>query len=146
VTLPAPLSELPLLARAGTLLALLPPDVDTLAEHGPDAGIVKLSERRSRLELIAFPRGSSSARFDADGRLRSTEDDGGWSLRISARRTRRFALQASLGTLRQPFAPRAVLVSGRRLPRSAWSYDARSRVLRAGFRARRATLRVLPAG
>ena len=31
VTVPAPLDELPLLARAGTLLSLLPADVDTLA-------------------------------------------------------------------------------------------------------------------
>ena len=34
VTIPAPLDELPLLARAGTLLPLLPPDVDTLAAYG----------------------------------------------------------------------------------------------------------------
>ena len=34
VTVPAPLTELPLLVRAGAVLALLPPKVDTLAEYG----------------------------------------------------------------------------------------------------------------
>ncbi len=54
-TLPAPLGELPLLARAGSVLPLLPADVDTLAPYG--RGLVHLRDRRGRLNLLAFPRG-----------------------------------------------------------------------------------------
>ena len=42
-TVPAPLDELPLLARAGTLLSLLTPDVDTLAAYGGTAPVVSLA-------------------------------------------------------------------------------------------------------
>ena len=161
VELPAPLSELPLLARAGTLLPLLPPDVDTLAGYGRRArGVVSLAERRRRLELVAFPRGRSSARFGTHGRLQSREGRGqprtqegrgrprtragrgAWTLRVTSRRRLRVRLQASLRTLRRPFAPAAVSVNGRPLARGAWSYDRRTGVLRARFEARRATLRV----
>ena len=62
VSLPAPLDELPLLARAGTLLPLLSPDVDTLAAYGDRAPAVSLHERQGERVLLAFPRGRSSAR------------------------------------------------------------------------------------
>ena len=42
--MPAPLDELPLLARAGTLLALLPSDVDTLADYGDRSAAKSLNE------------------------------------------------------------------------------------------------------
>ena len=58
ITVPAPLDELPLLARAGTLLALLPPDVDTLADYGDRSAATSLAEAAGRRVLIAFPRGS----------------------------------------------------------------------------------------
>ena len=45
VTLPAPLDELPLLARAGTVLPLLPAGVDTLSDY-PDGSTTSLDERR----------------------------------------------------------------------------------------------------
>ena len=59
LSLPAPLDELPLLARAGTLLPLLTPDVDTLAAYGDRAPAVSLRERADRRVLLAFPRGRS---------------------------------------------------------------------------------------
>jgi alpha-glucosidase (family GH31 glycosyl hydrolase) len=143
VRLPAPLAELPLLARAGTLLPLLPPDVDTLADYGSTAPrLVNLRDRRHRLELLAFPRGKSHARFDRGGRLHSIEGKPGWTLRVSGGGRRRIRLQASLATLRRPFVPGAVLVGGRPLRRSAWAYDRRTRVLTAAFAGPRATLRV----
>src|SRR5215208_7863583 len=52
VTVPAPLDELPLLARAGTILPLLPADVDTLAPYG-GKDVVKLADRYDRLRLLA---------------------------------------------------------------------------------------------
>jgi alpha-glucosidase (family GH31 glycosyl hydrolase) len=144
VTVPAPLDELPLLARAGALLPLLPPDVDTLAPvaaGSPDRRpIVGLDDRRDRLEVLALPRGRSSARFDADGRLRSLEGHGRWRLALAASRVRSVRLQASLRSLRRPFRARSVELGGRRLPRGAWRFDARTGVLRARFRARRTVL------
>ena len=136
-TVPAPADELPLLARAGTLLPLLPPDVDTLADYGP-AGtwLVKLRDRRDRLVVLALPRGRSSAAFGTDGTLRSREGAGTWTLELRAPRAQAIALQASLATLRSPFTPRVVRVNGRTLPRSAWRFDRARGVLRLSARGR----------
>jgi sulfoquinovosidase len=142
ITLPAPLDELPLLARAGTLLPLLSPDVDTLAGYGNRGVTVGLRERRNRLVLLAFPRGRSSAGFGADGRLRSREGAGRWTLRLRARRPRAVRLEAALATLRRPFTPRSVRLNGRELERSAWRWSPRERVLRVRFRAERGVLSV----
>ena len=136
VTVPAPLGELPLLARAGTLLSLLPPDVDTLASYGDAAPAVSLAERAGERVLLAFPRGRSAARLEHGGGLRSREESGRWKLGIRAERRTRWALQASLGTLRRPFTPCSLRLDGRRLPASAWSHNAATRVLRARFTTR----------
>jgi alpha-glucosidase (family GH31 glycosyl hydrolase) len=139
--LPAPLGQVPLLLRAGAVLPLLPADVDTLAPYParPGRGVVRLADRRDRLVLLAFPRGDSVSRADGDVRLRSRERARRWTLAISARRARRFTIHAAFGTLHRPFAPRAVLRDGRRVP---FAYDRRSRVLRVALRTRRATLEV----
>ena len=139
-TVPAPLDELPMLVRAGAILPMLPPDVDTLAGVGRAPGLVHLRERRSRRALYAFPRGRSHAALGG-GRAVSREGDGRWTLRLRGP-GRRYKLQASLGTLRRPLRPCAVTLAGEPLSRRAWSYDAERRVLRARFRARRATLAV----
>lgn len=135
VTLPAPLEQIPLLARAGTLLPLSARDVDTLAGTAK-RGVVDASERRDRLELLAWPRGKSKARFGGRGRLASRERRGSWELRIEAPRATRIRLQASLGTLRRGLRPCAVEVGGRPLSDSRWSYDAKRKVLDARLRAR----------
>ena len=137
-TVPGPLDELPLLARAGTILPLLAPDVDTLAPYG-GSDVVKLSDRDHRLRLLAFPRGRSTARVGRQ-KIVSTEGKGRWTLRIDAGARRRYDLQASLATLRRPRHVCRVMVHGKRLKRGAWSYDARRRVLRARFTARKARL------
>ena len=140
VSLPAPLAELPLLARAGTLLPLLPPDVDTLAGYGDRAPAVSLREREGSRVLLAFPRGRSSARLEDGGRLSSAETGTGWRLSVSSRRSRRWAIQASLATLRRPFVPCRVSARSGRL--RGWRYDARTGVLRATLSGRRAELAV----
>jgi sulfoquinovosidase len=140
VRLPAPLAELPLLARAGTLLPLLPPDIDTLASYGDRAQAVSLRERGRRRVLLAFPRGRSSARLEDGGVLRSRESSGEWRLSIRSRRTRRWEIEASLATLRRPFRPCAVEVTGGRLVRSR--YGRGRRVLAAVVATRRGTLTV----
>jgi alpha-glucosidase (family GH31 glycosyl hydrolase) len=138
VELPAPLGELPLLARAGTLLALLPPDVDTLARYGERAAAVSLGERQGRRVLLAFPRGRSSARLEDGGTLRSRERPGAWSLTIRSAKRRRWTIETSLAALEHPLTPCAVHARGGRL--SGWRFDERTRVLRATFTARRGTL------
>ncbi len=143
VSLPAPLGELPLLARAGSLLALLSPDVDTLAGYGDRAAPVSLREREGRRVLLAFPRGRSAAALEDGGGLGSRElDDGsGWRLSVNGARSRRWQIQASLGALKRPFRPCRVSAAGdARL--GSWRYDARTRVLRATLRVRRGALSV----
>jgi alpha-glucosidase (family GH31 glycosyl hydrolase) len=133
-TLPAPLEELPLLARAGTILPLLPPDVDTLADYGASEGLVKLSDRDDQLELLAFPRGDTSASFYDEERLVSRESANRWTLEVRGSTERDYRLQASLATLRGELTPCAVTLDGRPLSADDWSYDSDDEVLTAGFR------------
>jgi hypothetical protein len=147
VTLPAPIDELPLLARAGTMLALLPPDVQTLAPYG--RGMVHLADRAGAMQVLAWPRGASRARVGAAREwLYSREGAGRWTLYVRGRRTRSYSLQASLATLRHPFRPCSVLAGTRPLRRAAWRYDRRTRVLRVRFRVRvgRVVVRRCPPG
>jgi alpha-glucosidase len=137
VTLPAPLAELPLLVRAGALLPLLSPDVQTLSDYG-GAGVVRLRDREDRLAILAWPRDATSAEVGTGGRLVSREGRRRWTL--SAPAGRHVDLQASLGALRRPFTPCRLRVGRRTLSRRAWTYDPTARVLRARYRARRAAL------
>ena len=141
-TLPAPLDELPLLVRAGAVLPLLPADVDTLAPYGGDGGVVNLEDRRDRLDLLAFPRGSTKSRYERKGTIRSIERDGEWVLDFDGPGNRRFRLQAGMSALRAPFAPRRVELDGRRLDPGKWSYDRRTGVLEAAFSGRSGRLAV----
>jgi alpha-glucosidase (family GH31 glycosyl hydrolase) len=141
-TIPAPLDELPLLVRAGAVLPLLPPDVDTLAPYGGGEGLVRLRDRAGELRLLAFPRGRSTSRFYDDGRIASIERRGRWTLRIRGNRSRSYDLQAALGTLKHRLRPCRVFVDGRRLPGSRWDYRRDSGVLTAAFSGARAKLAV----
>ncbi len=144
-TLPAPLEELPLLVRAGAVLAMLPPDVDTLADYGAGTpGLVRLADRQRLLHLLAFPGGESEGRFGEKGRYRSVEEPGKWTLTLRGeRRAAAVTLQASMRTLETPFEPCSVLVNGRPLPGSAWSFDPGSGVLRAQIEGRSVRLEAL---
>jgi alpha-glucosidase (family GH31 glycosyl hydrolase) len=144
VTVPAPVEELPLLVRAGAVLPLLPADVDTLAEHGTDPAIVHRRDRADAMTLLAFPRGRSRAAIGAGEGVRSAERRGAWELRVRGARTRTYRLEAALATLRAPFAPCAVRLDGRALPRGAWSYDPGRAVLVASFRTRAGTFAAEP--
>ena len=137
-TIPAPLDELPLLARAGAVIPLLPPKVDTLAnDYGKGVrGLDTLAEARRNRRLLAFPRGDTKARFDGAETLRSDESEGGWMLRIDGDRRRTYRLQASLGTLKDPFDPCAVMRGGHELAARKWSYDRATEVLKASITGR----------
>ena len=143
-TCPRRSEQLPLLARAGSVLPLLPADVDTLAPYGRD--LVRLRDRRRHLSLLAFPRGRWSGGMFEGERLRSRETRGGWRLHVSGERRRRYRLEAALGALRHRFVPAQVMLDGRQLPRRAWSFSPRREILRVRFSARRATLVVRAAG
>jgi hypothetical protein len=142
VTVPAPPDELPLLVRAGAVLPLLPPDVDTLAPYGDPAGdLVRLDDRADALAVVAFPRDTSEARLLAGReRLTSTERPGSWELAVKGARPRTYALQASLATLRAALVPCAVEWRGQPLSAEAWTYDAGTAVLRAQFAGRKGRL------
>jgi alpha-glucosidase (family GH31 glycosyl hydrolase) len=142
VVVPAPHEELPLLVRAGAVLPLLPPDVDTLADYGTGADLVHLRDRRDVLHLLAFPRGRSDRRFGRHGRLRSIEGDGRWDLVVRGDDVRRFELQASLTTLTTPFTPCAVRWRGRALGADRWHHDPATGVLRASLAGARGRLSV----
>ncbi|MBA2505921.1 MAG: glycoside hydrolase family 31 protein [Thermoleophilaceae bacterium] len=144
VTAEAPLGELPLFARAGTVLPLLPAEVDTLADDiGSRKGLTKLKDVRSTLGLLAFPRGTSSATLPDGERIKSIEKPRGrgWALRIAGKRSRIWFLEASTATLRKTFRPRCVKLGRRVVPKRKWSYDAGKRELHVRFRAKSATLR-----
>ena len=147
-TLPAPLDELPLLVRAGTVLPLLDPGVQTLTRYGGD-DVVNLADRADRMRLLAWPRGwRRVALGPADGdELISAEARRGWIVKLRGARTRTYELEADLGTMaRGAFRPCRVLGGrgGRTpLPRSAWSYDAVTEVLTLRVRARTARVQVL---
>jgi len=132
-----------LFARAGTILPLLPAGVETLSGYG-DTDHVSLADGRGRLHVITFPRGSSTARFGRRGRLGSSERGAGRRLRIDSPRRIRVDLEASLSTLKAPFAPRVVRIDGRRLGADAWSYDPASRVLRVDGSIRSGVISALP--
>ncbi len=143
-TVPAPLDELPLFIRAGAVLAMLPPDVDTLADYGEGApGLVRLTDRARALDLLAFPRGTSEGRFGRRGRYRSVDQRGKWTLTVRAERRSTVTLQASLRTLATPLHFCTVVVNGRDLPGDAWSFDPRTGVLRATFEGRNIRLEVV---
>jgi hypothetical protein len=129
---PAPLDEIPLFVRAGAVLALLPPDVDTLAEFGAGApGLVRAVDRADELRLLVFPRGESTGRFLERGRYRSVEGSGRWELAGRAERPTTWTIEASLATLESPFTPCGVRLNGRRLADGDWSFEPATRVLRA---------------
>jgi alpha-glucosidase (family GH31 glycosyl hydrolase) len=141
VTVPAPLAELPLLVRAGAVLPLLPPGVDTLASFGRrDPELVTLAERRRSLRLLAFPRARSAARIYRDERLTSVESGERWRLKIDGRIRRAYALEASFAAMRHPFVPCRVTLDGRELSPRRWSFDPRAELLEARFRGRRPEL------
>jgi alpha-glucosidase (family GH31 glycosyl hydrolase) len=140
ISVPAPLDELPLFARAGAILPLLAPDVDTLTSYGRSPGMIHLGDRAGRMRLLAFPRGGSQAAIGPGESASSREGAGGWTFEVRGASERRYALQASLATLERPFIPCALQLGSRRLPARRWTYDRAARVLRASFTLRSGTL------
>jgi hypothetical protein len=149
-TVSADADELPLMVRAGALLPLLPADVDTLADRyaggraasrgSGKGGQVSLSDRKRRLEVLAFPRGRSASQAYGNAKLISRERGRKWRLEVKGKQRRGYKIDASLATLRNPFTPECVTVKGKPLSGKAWSYSKRERLVRIKLRARRAAI------
>ena len=121
--------------RAGALLPLLPADVDTLTGYG-GCRPVHLPTAPGGCGCSRCRAGPARRAYYDSGRIRSRESGVGWVLRIDGGPARSFELQASMRTLRKPFAPCAVAIGGRRLAGGAWSYDRADGVLTATVRGR----------
>ncbi len=139
VTVPAPLTELPLLVRAGAVLPLLPANVDTLTDY-PSDSTTSLADSQDSLSLLAFPRGKSSARMFAGEQLRSRERGKGWVLKVKGDRPRTYRLQASLKTLQNKFRPCGVSLDGKPLRNGAWDYERKQGRVNAKFTGRKLRL------
>ncbi len=142
-SVPAPLSELPLMVRAGATIALLPSTVDTLAAYGAGE-TVRLDEAARRLHLIAFPRGRHTSSFGEEGLLVSKVRRGRWTLGIQGAARHKIELEASLTTAGKRLRACQVRVGGRALKEKKWSV--RKGVLRARFRAPKRSTRVAVIG
>jgi hypothetical protein len=94
VSVRAPVDELPLFVRAGAILPLLTPDVDTLAPRR--GGGVRLADRAGRLRLLAFPRGRSEARIYDSEEARSRLTAHEWTLTLTQTHKRRVQVEAVL--------------------------------------------------
>jgi sulfoquinovosidase len=141
VTLPAPRAELPLLARAGALLPLLPADVETLTGYG--SGLVHLGDRAGRLVLLGWPgTGVSRAKLDTGESISLRERGRRLDLRVHGRRTRRLAFQLSLTALPRAMRPCSVHARGGRV--SDWRFDRATKVLRMNVRVRSGVAVVAP--
>ena len=132
-TLPARLGEPPLLFRVGAVIPLLDPAIRTLADYGHPQ-VTRLADRERRTTLLAVPRGTTLRRLGPYGSARSIERRGRWILRVRSKRRQSISVEASLLALRRPFTPKEVLVNGKRLPRSRWSFSKETGVLRLTVR------------
>lgn len=145
VELAAPVEELPLLIRAGAVIPMLAPDVDTLTNYADsDPELVTLRDRRRELHLLAFPRGSYRSGIGDRGTLRSRETARGWLLQLRGKPHTRYKLRAALSAMRRPLRPCEVSLDGEPLAPRAWDY--RRSVLAVRFRASRRSARLRVSG
>jgi len=111
--------------------------VDTLADYGAGTpGNVRLADRRNQLRLLAFPRGRTTTPLADGGRIDSIERRNRWTLAVNGKRKTAYSLEASMSTLEGRLRPCRVLLNGRPLKKSAWSYDKRRRALSVQFKLR----------
>jgi len=73
VTVPAPLGQPPLFARAGGLVPMLPAGIDTLVEASAP-GVVTLASRAGEMQARAWAMGPSSVVLDDASRIDVTDD------------------------------------------------------------------------
>lgn len=129
---PAAVDQVPLFAAAGSVISLLPADVDTLADQYADGTLVAASERSDRRHLFAFPSGTTRSTIEPGEVATSRVQTGrSWSLSVrGAPHGRIYEVEASFAALGR-FTPCSVAVGGRRVPRSAWTWNPTTKVFTA---------------
>jgi alpha-glucosidase (family GH31 glycosyl hydrolase) len=143
----APDDEIPVLVRAGSVIALLPSDTDTLADYGPGAPtVVRASDRESERTLLAWPLGPSQFAIGEDQSGSCDATDNGWRLIIGDGETRRYTLFADLRVLVENKSLATVMIDGRDISRTGWSYDASTRVLKVEFESSGGVLEIVTNG
>jgi hypothetical protein len=100
VTLDAPQEEIPLLVRAGALIPMLDPAVDTLTGYGE--GVVHLADRARRITIVGWPSGTSRTEIGAGETVTVKESRGRLVVNVRARRRYRLNLWLSTDLLRRP--------------------------------------------
>ena len=121
----APLEEIPLFVRSGSVIPLLPADVETLADYGDD-DVVRLADRPDERTLLAFPDGDWSGPLGPGETMTATATPDEWTLTLDAATARTYTIEASLVGLGDDFVPCSVTVDG---SESDFTFDATTRVL-----------------
>jgi hypothetical protein len=119
VTVDAPQDEIPLFARAGTLLPMLDPAIETLTGYGEH--VVKLNDRARRITIVGWPSGSSKTEIGPGESVAVRESRRRLIVRVHARRRYRLNLWLSTDLLRRPCKRsrvRHLLVRARRIQRT----------------------------
>ncbi|HYZ28991.1 MAG TPA: TIM-barrel domain-containing protein [Thermoleophilaceae bacterium] len=115
VTVEAPQNEIPLLVRAGALIPMLDPAVETLTGYGD--GVVRLGDRAGRMTIVGWPSGTSKTEIGAGETVTVKESRGRLIARVRARRRYRLNLWLSTDLLRRPCKHthvRHLVIRGRR--------------------------------
>ncbi|MCB8916099.1 MAG: glycoside hydrolase family 31 protein [Thermoleophilales bacterium] len=121
--LPAPIDQVPLLIRAGAAITAIAPDVDTLSPFGTDdTSIIHLEDRTTRT-VFAFPRGTSSSRFEQKGTVEMSEGRGELSVRADDVTARNWTFKVATGAMKKPITPRCVKLGGKPLAASSWQWN-----------------------
>jgi len=139
----AAVDQVPLFAAAGSVISLLPADVDTLADQYADGSLVAASERPDRRRLLAFPSGTTTSTIEP-GELATSHVRTGrsWSLSLrGAPRGRTYDVEASFAALGR-FQPCSVTVGGRRVHRSTWKWNPTTKVFTTSAKLARGPLSV----
>jgi alpha-glucosidase (family GH31 glycosyl hydrolase) len=100
VTVAAAQDQLPLFARAGALIPMLSPDVQTLTTHG--TGVVHLADRAGILRIVGWPRGASRRTVAPNTTVSVAERGRRLVVRVEGDKRRSYRLALSQVALRQP--------------------------------------------
>jgi alpha-glucosidase (family GH31 glycosyl hydrolase) len=100
VTVGAAQDQLPLFARAGALVPMLSPDVQTLTSHG--TGVVHLADRAGILRIVGWPRGTSRRTVAPNTTVNVTERGRKLVVRVHGNQRRSYRFALSQVELRHP--------------------------------------------
>ncbi|MSP59563.1 MAG: glycoside hydrolase family 31 protein [Myxococcales bacterium] len=116
VAVDAPLDLLPLFARAGAIVPLLPEDVDTLGPAG-DPQVVTMEARAGELLARVFPEGKSAFALHDGTRFESDASAAGMTFSVTATpRERRFSVEILWSLTGAPPPKQATRNGGASLP------------------------------